>query len=242
MIRIGILGYSGRMGQLIAQEIAVSDACVLVGGVVREVKLAFRQPEGVLITSKPDEVIAISDVVIDFTTAETTPDLVRLAASHGKAFVSGTTGLNAEGHAALKQAAEKIPVLHASNTSLSLVAMKRVTELAAKLLGGFDYDVAIVDEHHRLKKDAPSGTAKTLGEAVMRGSAGKKMPEYSSIRAGSIVGEHEVIFAGQGETIRLHHSVTDRRIFARGAVHAALWLHEKPAGLYGMEDAMGIKG
>jgi 4-hydroxy-tetrahydrodipicolinate reductase len=156
--------------------------------------------------------------------------------------MSGTTGLDAEGLKALKQAAQKIPVLHAPNTSLSLAAMKRITALAAQLLGNLDYDVAITDEHHAQKKDAPSGTAKALGEAVIAGSNGKKTPSYSSIRAGSIVGEHEVIFAGNGEIIRLHHSVTDRHIFARGAVEAALWLAKKPAGLYGMDDVLGLKG
>jgi 4-hydroxy-tetrahydrodipicolinate reductase len=240
MLRIGILGYSGRMGQLIAQEVAASDKCTLAGGLVREAKPEFKKSEGILITEKPGELIAISDVVVDFTTTEMTPEFARLASAHGKAFLSGTTGFGAEGQKALRTAAEKIPVLHASNTSLSLTVMKRLTELAAKLLGDRDYDVAVIDEHHAQKKDAPSGTAKTLGEAVARGSGGKKTPRFSSIRSGDIVGEHEVIFAGAGETIRLHHSVTDRRIFARGAVEAALWLHGKPPGLYAMEDVLGI--
>jgi 4-hydroxy-tetrahydrodipicolinate reductase len=103
-----------------------------------------------------------------------------------------------------------------------------------------DYDVAIIDEHHRMKKDSPSGTAKILGDAVRQGNGGRKMPQYAAIRAGHIIGEHEVIFTGNGETIRLRHSVTDRGIFARGALDAALWLHKKPAGFYGMDDVLGI--
>lgn len=238
MIRIGILGYDGRMGQLIAEEINASEFCALAGGVTEKVKTQFMKSQDALVTTGAEEVMGISDVVIDFTSAEATPGFARLAADMGKPFVSGTTGLSAEGYNVLKQMSAKIPLLYASNMSLSLTAMKQVTELAAKLLGGFDYDVAILDEHHRMKKDAPSGTAKTLGEAVMHGSGGKKKPEYAAIRAGSIIGEHEVVFAGQGETIRLHHSVTDRRIFARGAVQAALWLHGKKPGLYGMEDVL----
>ena len=166
---------------------------------------------------------------------------MRLAAKHKKPFVCGVTGLEPRrALEVIKQAATKIPVLYAPNTSLSLAVMKQVTALAAKLLGTFDYDVSILDEHHRMKKDAPSGTARTLGEAVLRGNGGKKTPSYAAVRAGAIVGEHEVAFVGQGEIIRLRHSVTDRRIFARGAVQAALWLHGKPAGFYGMEDVLGI--
>lgn len=240
MIRVGILGYSGRMGQLIADEILAGGACKLAGGLVREITPQTRKPDGALITTNAEALIAASDVVIDFSTAEATSGFAALAAINGKAFVSGTTGFGAEGIDALKQASKKIPLLYGTNTSLSLVAMKRVTELTAKLLANFDYDVAIIDEHHSKKKDAPSGTAKTLGEAVTHGNGGKKTPEIISIRAGSIVGEHEVIFAGQGEVIRLHHSVTDRRIFARGALQAALWLHGKPVGFYTMENVLGL--
>ncbi|MDX2027971.1 MAG: dihydrodipicolinate reductase C-terminal domain-containing protein [Alphaproteobacteria bacterium] len=237
MINIGLLGYSGRMGQMIAAEIAENVACALAGGAVQTMKPEY-QAGGVLITTKVAEVIAASDVVMDFTLADATANHARLAAEHGKPLMCGTTGLDAPAHDALKQAAAKIPVLYAANTSLSLVVMKQITALAARLLPG--YDVAILDEHHIMKKDAPSGTAKALGEAVIQGSGGKLKPDYASVRAGSIIGEHEVIFAGQGETIRLHHSVTDRRIFARGAVQAALWLHSKKPGLYGMEDVLSV--
>jgi len=239
MIKITILGFAGRMGQAIAREVGDHPGCKLVGGVILQGTDAPR-PDGVFVTSKTDEAIAIADVVIDFTLAKAVPGNAQLAAKHNKAYVCGVTGLGANALDAIKQAAEKIPVVQASNTSMSLAVMKQLTTLAAKLLAGLDYDIAIYDEHHRLKQDAPSGTAKTLGEAVARGNSGKKAPSYASIRAGAIVGEHEVAFVGQGEIIRLRHSVTDRRIFARGAVEAALWLHGKPAGLYGMDDVMGM--
>jgi len=238
MIKIGLLGYAGRMGQAIAAEIAASAACELAGGVVRELKPEYKKSK-LLITTKADDVIAISDVAVDFTFAAATIPYAKLAAAHNKPFMTGTTGLAAKDLDELKKLAKKIPVLAAPNTSLSLAAMKQLTTLAAKLLGNMDYDIAIRDEHHRMKKDMPSGTARSLGAAVARGNA-KKQASFASIRAGHIIGEHEVIFAGPGETIRLHHSVSDRAIFARGALQAALWLHGKPAGFYGMEDVLGI--
>ena len=238
-VRIGILGYTGRMGQEIAAEVAQRVGCVLAGGLVRDVTRVTPR-DGVLFSTRADEVMAVSDVVIDFTLAEATTAFVQQAVACGKPLICGTTGLGADAIAALKKAGQTIPVLYAPNTSLSLAAMKQITTLAARLLGGLDYDVAIVDEHHRMKKDAPSGTATALGNAVLAGNEGQKQPSYAAIRAGSIVGEHEVIFAGQGETIRLRHSVTDRRIFARGAVDAALWLQDKPAGFYGMDDVLGL--
>jgi 4-hydroxy-tetrahydrodipicolinate reductase len=240
MIRIGILGYSGRMGQAIAAEIAASKLCVLAGGADHHMEPNAKKPDGIPLSANADDIIGVSDVVVDFTSADAAPEHARRAAALGKPFVSGTTGLTPAGIAALKKAAESIPLLYASNTSLSLAATKRIVALAAKLLGNFDYDVAIIDEHHRMKKDAPSGTALSLGEAVVAGNGGAKQPGYAAIRAGYIVGEHEVMFAGEGEIIRIRHSVTDRRIFARGAVAAALWLHNKPKGFYSMDDVLGI--
>ena len=239
--RIGLLGYSGRMGQAIAREIALSDDCVLSAAYVQELKPEYKKTTDILISANIDDVMKACDVIIDFTLADSTPVHAENAAKHGKAYVAGATGLKPDELAYLKQASSQIPVLYAPNTSLSLAAMKQITQLAAKLLGRFDYDVAIIDEHHRMKQDAPSGTAVALGEAVMHGNAGAKEPSYAAIRAGHIVGNHEVIFTGNGETIRLHHSVTDRQIFARGAVQAALWLHQKPKGFYGMDDVLGMK-
>lgn len=240
MIKVGILGYSGRMGQAIATEVEAVHQCVLAGGVVRTIKPEMKRPEGLVISTNPDDVIAVSDIVIDFTLPQATGDYAERVAAHGKPLVCGTTGLNTQTIELLKQLSLKIPILYAPNTSLSLAAVKQVTTLAAKLLSEFDYDIAIVDEHHRMKKDAPSGTALALGKAVLAGNNGTKEPSYASVRAGHIVGNHEVIFTGNGETIRLQHSVTDRRIFARGAVQATVWLHDKPAGFYSMSDVLGI--
>ncbi|MER2519586.1 MAG: 4-hydroxy-tetrahydrodipicolinate reductase [Bdellovibrionales bacterium] len=241
MIQVGLIGYAGRMGQLIAQEIEKRDDCNLVGGVVENQQTNDKPKAGLLITPDADKVIALSDVVIDFTIASSTPEFARKAAAQGKPFMSGTTGLSAEGMETLYQASKKIPLLYARNTSLSLAMMKRMVAYAAQLMADYDYDVAIYDEHHRMKKDFPSGTAKVLGEAVLQGNGGKKEPQYASVHAGYFVGNHEVIFAGAGETIRLSHSVTDRSIFARGAVQAALWLAQgRKPGLYGIDDVLGL--
>lgn len=241
MIQIALIGYSGRMGQLIAREIENRDDCKLAGGVVENASQIRKQNDGFLVTPDADKVIALSDVVIDFTVASATPDFARKAASHGKPFMSGTTGLSAEGFEALNQAAKKIPVLYARNTSFSLAVMKRLAAFAAQLLATSDYDVAILDEHHRLKKDAPSGTAKILAESILQGNGGKKQPQFASIHAGYFVGNHEIVFAGADETIRLTHSVTDRSVFARGAIQAALWLAQpRKPGLYGIDDALGF--
>ncbi len=240
MIRIGILGYAGRMGQAIAAEVAASDQCVLAGGADRAIPPELANIEGAVFSGDVEDIIRVSDVTINFTLAEATPGFAQIAAQYGKPFVTGVTGLEEWQIGVLKQVAAKIPVLYAPNTSLSLAAMKQLATLAAKLLKDLDYDVHIHDEHHRMKRDAPSGTAIALGEAVEHGNDGNKKPAYSAVRAGAIVGNHEVAFVGQGEIIRLQHQVTDRHIFARGALQAALWLHGKPAGMYGMEDVLGI--
>lgn len=240
-IKIGIIGYAGRMGQAIGKAVRTHPAATLCGGLEREAKpdLQALDPSFV-VTNQPEILFPQCDVLIDFSHATATADYARLAVKYGKAFVSGTTGLDESAKAALTEAAKHIPLLYASNTSLSLVVMKQLVKQAARLLRDHDYDIAIVDEHHRWKKDAPSGTAKTLGEMALAGNGGKPEPAYAAIRAGAIVGEHEVIFAGQGETIRLRHSVTDREIFARGAVQAAVWLHNKAPGLYSMDDVLSI--
>lgn len=207
MIRIHVLGHKGRMGTLVVSELEGRAGCAY----------------------EPD--LEKSDVVIDFTRADAVPDLAKKVAAAGKAYVCCVTGLDT---ALLQAASVRIPVLHAANTSLSLAVARRATAMMAQLLRPHGYTVAIHEEHHARKLDAPSGTAKVLGAAAGGDVA------YTSVRAGDIVGEHDVLFAGANETLRLHHSVTDRRVFARGAITAALWLAGKPAGLYGMDDVLPL--
>ena len=238
--RIGIVGYAGRMGQAIGRIVQDHPDAVLVGGLDREGLLKVNPFNNALIlTNRAEELFPKCDVIIDFSHHTVTPTYAKLAVEHGKAFMSGTTGLDVDAKAALDEAAKKIPVLYATNTSLSLVVMKQLVKQAAQLLRDHDYDVTILDRHHRMKKDAPSGTAVTLGEAVTAGNGGLHPPQFAALRAGFIVGDHEVSFVGQGETISLQHVVTDRDIFARGAVNAALWLNGKPSGLYNMDDVLG---
>jgi len=240
-IRLGITGFAGRMGQAIACACLENPDVALFGGVDRTITPDMKARYGkLLLTEQAEELIPSCDVIVDFSAPGATGGFARLAAQSGKAFVSGTTGLDEAVRTALKEAAQKIPVLYATNTSLSLVVMKQLVRLASHMLRDQDYDVSILDKHHRMKKDAPSGTAKTLGEFVEAGNGGKHPPQYAAIRAGFIVGEHEVQFTGQGEVITLKHSVTDRGVFARGAVLAALWLFGKAPGFYGIDDVLKV--
>ena len=241
IVVVGITGFTGRMGQAIAQTIDVHPNACLAGGVTRPHTVPPADEESpLIITDNPQELFPQCDVIVDFSHPSVVPIYARLAAEAGKAFMSGTTGLEEETLSVFKETAKKVPVLYASNTSLSLVVTKQVAKLTAKLLKDYDYDVSILDKHHKWKKDAPSGTALSLGKSVLEGNKGKKMPSFASVRSGSIIGEHEILFAGKGDTITLHHSVTDRRIFAQGAVHAAIWLSAQKVGFYSMEDVLQI--
>lgn len=173
------------------------------------------------------------DVVIDFSLPEGFDSILSLCAQRGAALVSGTTGLSDSQRQALAEASAHIPLVWASNFSLGVAVLTELTERAAKALAGWDCD--IVESHHTQKKDAPSGTALTLGQAAS--TAGAEV-HYSSLRAGDIVGEHTVQFAGLGERIELIHRATNRDIFARGALHAARRLVGKPAGSYRVRDLL----
>jgi 4-hydroxy-tetrahydrodipicolinate reductase len=183
---------------------------------------------------------------------------LREASRRGKAMVIGTTGFTKEDMAEIESLTRNIPCVLASNMSLGVNLLLRVLKDIAKVLGD-DYDVEIIEAHHRLKKDAPSGTALRMAEAVagalgrdldevavyarkgMIGQRGKKEIGIQTIRAGDIVGEHTVIFGGLGERVEITHKASSRDTFARGALRAALWLGGKPAGLYDMQDVLGLK-
>ena len=239
---IGIAGFTGRMGQSIADVIKSHPNACLAGGLTRsELRTEESSDENPLIfTNNPDELFPHCDVIIDFTHASATPELARAAAKAHKPYLCGTTGLDANTKAVLKEVSEAVPVLYASNTSLSLIVVKKLVTLASQLLKDHDYDISVLDRHHKWKKDAPSGTALTLGEAARAGDSGKHPVTYASVRCGAIVGEHEILFGGNGEYINIQHQVTDRRVFARGAVEAAMWLAKKQPGYYSMDDVLSI--
>ena len=240
--KIGIAGITGRMGQLLAEEVRAAGAS-LSGGTSR---------------SDPDLVAlaAASDVVIDFTNAATAQATAQLMAASGKAWILGTSGLTAADEAAVEQAAARIPVVYASNFSAGVNLVLALAERMGAALPAESYDAEIVEMHHRQKVDAPSGTAIGMGRAVAKGrsvtleevmesgrhghTGARKTGAigFAALRGGQVVGEHSLIFAAGSEHIVLTHRAFDRRTFATGAVRAALWAVGQPAGLYSMMDVL----
>ncbi|MCR9258026.1 MAG: 4-hydroxy-tetrahydrodipicolinate reductase [Alphaproteobacteria bacterium] len=262
---IGVIGAAGRMGRLLAEAASRDDEARLGAALLRAGDPRVGQDVSALIggdargvaCSDALDALAGCDVVIDFTTAATTEAMIGDIAAKGLPIVVGTTGLSASGQSALERAAQTVPVLQASNTSLGVTILKNIVEKVAAALP-VQYDIEIVEMHHNRKVDAPSGTALTLGQAAAagrgvdhdavadRGRDGHTGPRregdigYAVLRGGDVVGEHQVIFAGQGERIEIGHRVTDRSIFARGAITGAKWLVGRAPGLYGMEDVLGL--
>jgi 4-hydroxy-tetrahydrodipicolinate reductase len=196
--------------------------------------------------------LASARVAVDFTLAEAVPETAAACREAGVALVCGVTGLGERAHAALREAADAVPVLWAPNMSAGIAVLERVAALAAAVLA--DFDAGIFEVHHSAKRDAPSGTALALGRAIVgaRGrDAAAATPDaqfraeglgYGVLRIGDVVGEHSVTLAGPGERIELVHRATDRAIFARGALRAATWLAGKPPGMYALGDVLGLAG
>lgn len=232
--RLLIHGANGRMGRAV-RRIAATDARFQIVGIVSRATPEMRVVDGIPFFAASElGSVPEFDVAIDFSLPEAFDGILGECVKRGAALVSGTTGLNDAQRAALDAASACIPLVWASNFSLGVALLHQLVETAAARLPGWDCD--IVESHHVHKKDAPSGTALTLGAAVEAGGA---KPHYASLRAGDIVGEHLVQFTGQGERIELIHRATDRDIFARGAVHAAAWLQGRPAGRYTVGDTLG---
>lgn len=196
---------------------------------------------------------AASDVLIDFSAPDALADHLKAARDAGRPIVIGTTGLSAEHHALIDAASRELAVLQAANTSLGVNLLSALVEQAAARLGP-DWDIEIVEMHHRHKVDAPSGTALLLGQAAARGR-GLSLPApdldrngkreegaigFASLRGGSVAGDHQVILATEGERLEFGHRAESRAIFARGALKAALWLRDQPAGRYRMADVLGL--
>jgi 4-hydroxy-tetrahydrodipicolinate reductase len=205
-----------------------------------------------------EAVIGQGDVVMDFSSHNATPQIAAACADHKKAMVIGTTGHSAEGRAAITGFSTRIPIVLSSNFSTGVNALFWLTRKAAEILGpGFDLE--IVEMHHRIKRDAPSGTARTLAEilAAVRKQQLDSVARYGrsgivgerttseigvhSVRGGDVVGDHTVIFAGLGERVELTHKASSRETFANGALRAALWIVKQPPGLYDMQEVLGLK-
>ncbi len=240
MTGIGILGARGRMGRAIAEAAAAAGATI-AGGIGRDGDLAG--------------LAAASDVLVDFTAPAALAAHLAAAADAGTPIVIGTTGLAAAHHQAIDTAASVIPIVQTANTSIGINLLGGLVEQAARRLGR-DWDIEILEMHHRHKLDAPSGTALLLGAAANRGRGARSDTElnrlersgkreegsihYASLRGGSVAGDHLVIFAGEGERIELGHRAESRATFARGAVEAAIWLHGQEPGRYTMQDVLGL--
>jgi len=268
MIKIIVTGASGRMGQRLVAAVAAGGDTQLVGATERAGHAAISKDAGLLAGAGELKVMIQDDlagllkstkaeVVIDFTAPAATLKHAEACAKAKCAMVIGTTGLSAEERARIKEITKPIPVLLAPNMSVGVNLMFHLSRIAAQLLGD-GFDIEVIEAHHRLKKDAPSGTAVRLGE-VLAEARGWKYPAdarfhregligerkdreigMQTIRAGDIVGEHTVLFAGTGERLEIIHRATSRDTFARGAVRAARWVVQQKPGLYSMQDLLGL--
>lgn len=263
---IVITGASGRMGQTLVRLVTASDKVKLVGCVERKghpwVGRDIGESMGgvalgVTVTDDPLEAFAKAQAVIDFTAPAATVEFAALAAQARCVHVIGTTGMEKEHLAKLEPAARHAVIVRAGNMSLGVNLLVRITQKIAAALDE-DWDVEVVEAHHRMKVDAPSGTALMLGQAAAEGrgidfdearvsgrdgiTGARKRGTigFSAIRGGDIVGEHDVIFAAEGERVILRHVATDRALFARGALRAALWGQGQKPGQYDMMDVLGI--
>jgi 4-hydroxy-tetrahydrodipicolinate reductase len=257
MIRIGVLGAGGRMGQAIIAEVGRTADCWLAGGVEApgHPLCGSDLGEGRVVCANAAPVAHKADVLIDFSTPGALPEHVRAALDGNAALLVGTTGLDPSHHRLLDKAARSIAVLQAANMALGVVLLARLVEDAARALDRH-YDIEILDLHHRHKVDAPSGTALMLGEAAARGRGvaldALRLPPHESarasrraggigfatLRAGTSAGEHRVVLAGDGERVELLHVAETRDVFANGAVRAARWLAGRKPGRYEMADIL----
>ena len=264
-LKIVVTGASGRMGRTLIREIAQGNGMTLCGALEMEGHpnlgldsgtLAGMQPNGIKLTADPLPLLAHAQAVVDFTTPMGSTMLADLAAQARIVHVIGTTGFDAKAEARVQAAARHAVIVKSGNMSLGVNLLAALVERAARSLS--DYDIEVLEMHHRNKVDAPSGTALLLGNAAAKGrgitleknwvksrdghTGARKDGDigFATLRGGSVVGEHSVIFAGTGERITLSHSAEDRSIFAHGALTAARWGHGKKPGLYSMTDVLGL--
>ena len=267
--RVVIIGVSGRMGQALVRAAGELPAVRITAAVASAGSaslgrdagvLAGKQPLGVEVTNDLAAALAAADIAVDFSQPHATRANIAACRAARKPLLIGTTGFAAEvAERELDAAASEIPLLIAPNTSLGVAVLTDLVRRAARALPT-EFDIEIIESHHRMKRDAPSGTALALAQAAgegrklspeealsgshpgRTGAAGRMGPRregeigFAVVRGGDIAGEHAVLFAGPGEELRLSHRAGDRAIFARGALRAALWLRGRPAGRYGMSD------
>ena len=266
-MKLVVVGAAGRMGRTLTRIITESQGMTLAGAVESDGSPEIGKDAGVLagvgelgvpIAADPLPLFAKAEGVLDFTTPAATVAFAELAAQARIAHIIGTTGLSADDEAKIAAAALHAPIVKSGNMSLGVNLLAVLVRQAARALDP-DFDIEVLEMHHRSKVDAPSGTALMLGRAA---AAGREIDlgehsvrardghigarrrgdiGFATLRGGSVVGEHTVIFAGNGETIELSHKASDRVLFARGAVKAALWARDRKPGLYSMADVLGLE-
>jgi len=267
-LKVGIVGCAGRMGQMLVRTVAASDRCLVVGGSERSGAsvvgkdlglVAGIDGLGVSVTDDAQDLFNHADAVLEFTSPVATVQHAEIAAKKRKIHIVGTTGLEPAQLAALNRAARHTAIVLAPNMSVGINLLLRMVEQMAHALDP-DWDIEVLEMHHRGKVDAPSGTALALGQAAAAGrdvdlnhvakrvrdgiTGARKRGDigFAVLRGGDVVSDHRVIFASDGERVELNHVATSREIYARGALRAALWAQGKPPGLYSMADVLGLTG
>lgn len=266
MIRVAVVGASGRMGKSLIKAAAFTENIELTTAVSRSGSLSVGKDAGelagtgvlgVTIVDNLADMVDRFDVLIDFTRPEPSMEFIEICRQAGKRLVIGTTGYTDDQRKKIAEAAEQIPVVLAPNMSVGVNLSLKLLEMTAKVMGDYT-DIEVIEAHHRHKVDAPSGTALRMGEVVAdalgrnlkdcaiygregnTGERDRKTIGFSTIRAGDIVGEHTVMFADEGERVEITHKATSRMTFANGAVRAAVWVNDMENGLYDMQDVLGI--
>lgn len=265
-MRLVVVGAAGRMGRMLIKAVAEAEGCRLVGAIAKPGSEVLGHDAGLIagtglldveITDDPLPVFAQADGVLDFTSPAASVEFAALAAQARIVHVIGTTGLQEPDFAKLEAAARHARIIQSGNMSLGVNLLAGLVRKAAATLGE-DYDIEVLEMHHRMKVDAPSGTALLLGEAAAEGrqislkersvrsrdghTGARKAGDigFATLRGGTVIGDHNVIFAGAGERVELAHRADDRGIYARGAVKAALWGFDKKPGYYTMADVLGL--
>src|SRR5439155_7560811 len=224
-VRVLLIGAAGRMGKTVL-DLAQRD---------REIEIAARCD----LSDSIELAMKNCDVAIDFSRADSVDEICRGALQHGKSLVIGTTGHSQQQRKTIEETAHSVPIVLASNFSVGVNVLFWLTQKAAELLGP-DFNPEIVETHHKMKKDAPSGTAKTLAAILKAARNSESEIVIQSIREGDVVGEHTIIFRGPGERLELTHRAANRGIFALGALRAAKWIVDQRPGLYSMQDVLGL--
>lgn len=267
MTRIAVTGAAGRMGKMLIEAVGLSSEAELTAAIERPEsslvgtdagELAGVGANGVVVSGSLSEVIGQFDVLIDFTAPVATLANAKLCAEHGKGIVIGTTGFTVEEEEELLSAQSSAAMCKAANFSTGVNVCLNLLQKAAEILGD-DYDVEVYEAHHRHKVDAPSGTALAMGQAVadgldrdlrsvavygregQTGARDKETIGFATVRGGDVVGDHTVMFLGEGERVEITHKASSRMSFARGAVRAAAWLQSQKPGLYEMRDVLNLK-